>query len=121
MSIEGLSPKEAAQFEELAALTAADDYEPGPAPEPDADMTDADADADEFVARWLPPDLVEAARARSRGRPRLPGTPTGTSPSRRVRLPADVDARLTARAAAEGRPMSALMRDAVSDYLLRAG
>jgi hypothetical protein len=119
MSIEGLSPEQVAQLEELAALTASDDYEPGPAAEPDRDLTDADAE--EFVARWVPPDLVEAARARSRGRPRLPGTPTGASPSRRVRLPADVDARLTARAAAEGRPMSAILRDAVSDYLLKAG
>lgn len=71
--------------------------------------------AEQFVAPWLP-ELEETARGR--GRPSLSGA--GRSPCRRVRLPADLDARLAARAAAEGRPVSAIMRDAMTDYL-RAG
>ena len=107
----GLSPERIAHYEALAARAAADDYEPGPAPEPDG----ADETAEEFVARWLPPELVESARARSRGRPSMSGE--GPSPARMIRLPASLDAELAARAAAEGRPMSALVREAVATYL----
>ncbi|MCL2092089.1 MAG: ribbon-helix-helix domain-containing protein [Micrococcales bacterium] len=106
-----LTPEEVAAFEAEAARVAADDYEPVPPPGADDDQTDPD----EFLAPWLP-ELTEIARGR--GRPSLSGE--GPSPARMVRLPASLDAELTARATAEGRPMSALVRDAVSQYL-RAG
>lgn len=107
-----LSPERMALYEAEAERVAADDYEPDVCPGADDDPITAE----EFVARWIPAEEIEAAR---RGRPSLSGT--GPSPCRRVRLPADIDARLSARAAAEGRSMSALMRDAVSEYLLKAG
>ena len=103
-----LSPERMALFEAEAARVEADDYEPVPPPDADDDQTDPD----EFLAPWMPEIL---AIARGRGRPSLSGT--GPSPCRRVRLPVEVDAALMARADAEGRPVSALMRDAVALYL----
>jgi hypothetical protein len=108
----GLNPERAALYEAEAARVAAEDYEPAPPAGADDDQTDPD----ELLAPWRA-ELVETARGR--GRPSLSGV--GASPCRRVRLPADIDARMVARAQVEGRPMSALMRDAVSEYLLRAG
>lgn len=53
-----------------------------------------------------------------RGRPSLDGTAgNGRSPKRQVRLPRELDAALTERAAAENRRPSAIIRDALSDYL----
>ena len=73
----------------------------------------------EFLAQFMTPKELDTAVARGRGRPRLaPGS--GQSPRRQVRLPDDVDAELVARAAAEQRPVSAILRDAVTTYL-RAG
>ncbi|MCL2091976.1 MAG: ribbon-helix-helix protein, CopG family [Micrococcales bacterium] len=73
----------------------------------------------EFLAQFMTPEELDAVVARGRGRPRLaPGS--GRSPRRQVRLPEDVDAELLARADAERRPVSALLRDAVTTYL-RAG
>ena len=42
---------------------------------------------------------------------------SGTSPKRQVRLPAQLDAALMARAAAEGRRPSDVVRAALSAYL----
>lgn len=51
------------------------------------------------------------------GRPSL--SKAGTSPSRTVRLPSDLDSALVNLARAEGRKPSAIVRDAVADYLAR--
>ncbi|PFG33037.1 hypothetical protein [Sanguibacter antarcticus] len=58
------------------------------------------------------------ARAR-RGRPSLDptATPGTTSPMWRVRAPGPLDARARARAEAEERDLSALVRQAVEEYL----
>jgi hypothetical protein len=103
-----------ALYEADAARIEADDYEPEDYDAPDSDDPDYPMDGDAFVARWIPTELIEAAKA-SRGRPSLSGK--GTSRARQVRLPVDIDAALEARAKAEKRPMSALMRDAVTAYL----
>ncbi|MBA3019649.1 ribbon-helix-helix domain-containing protein [Propionicimonas sp.] len=49
------------------------------------------------------------------GRPSL--STAGISPSRTVRLPRDLDSALINLARAEGRKPSAIVRDAVADYL----
>lgn len=51
------------------------------------------------------------------GRPSL--STAGTSPSRTVRLPRELDTALVDLARAEGRKPSAIVRDAVADYLAR--
>lgn len=66
----------------------------------------------------LSPD--ELASIGRRGRPGLNGgAGSGESPKRQVRLPRELDAALTERAAAEHRRPSAIIRDALSDYLHR--
>lgn len=58
---------------------------------------------------------------RLRGRPGLSGTVgAGPSPKRQVRLPHELDALLRARAEAEHRKPSDLMRDALAEYLNKA-
>lgn len=71
--------------------------------------------------------LLEAALGspeavdRAIGRPTLDGTvATGKSPTRQVRLPRDLDALLTERAAAEHRKPSEIMREALDNYLRAA-
>lgn len=59
----------------------------------------------------------EAVR-RAVGKPSLGGK--GTSPSRSLRLPVEMDAQLVARAAAEHRKPSEIMRDALAEYLAKA-
>jgi hypothetical protein len=58
------------------------------------------------------------AVTRAVGKPSL--STTGVSPSRTLRLPREMDAQLVARAAAEHRKPSAIMRDALAEYLTKA-
>lgn len=68
--------------------------------------------------------LLEAALSsadavkRAVGKPSLSGK--GSSPSRTIRLSADMDAQLIARAAHEQRKPSAVLRDALAQYLSNA-
>lgn len=68
--------------------------------------------------------LLEAALGspeavtRAVGKPSLSGK--GTSPSRTVRLPEDMDARLLEQSARENRKPSAILRDALAQYLAHA-
>ena len=71
------------------------------------------AEIDDFLEDLISPADREAARGR--GRPSLSGK--GTSPTRQVRLPEELDAALLARAKAEGRRPSDVMRTAVTQYL----
>lgn len=59
-----------------------------------------------------------AAVDRAIGRPSLGHT--GTSPSRTLRLPRELDEALVARAAAEHRKPSEIVREALSNYLGKA-
>ena len=62
----------------------------------------------------------ELAKTRGRGRPTLTGTTgTGRSRSRQVRLPADLDQRLTAYTIHAHLKPSEVMRDAIASYLDR--
>jgi len=63
-------------------------------------------------------DADELDRIARGGRPSLSGA--GTSPKRQVRLPADVDAALTALAERQGRKPSVLMREAIETYVRSA-
>lgn len=73
-----------------------------------------------MLAEVMSPDELAAAERRGPGRPRLSGAGTGRSPKRQVRLPDELDAQLVARATAEGRTPSAVMRDAVAAYMRTA-
>lgn len=69
-----------------------------------------------------PAEVAEVERAieRTAGRPSLAATsPKGTSPLWQVRAPEHLDAALRARAHAEGRSFSAVLRDAATEYLTR--
>jgi hypothetical protein len=67
------------------------------------------------------PEEVEAVeRAAAGGRPTLAADrPSGKSPLWQVRAPERLDAALRARAQAEGRTFSEVLRDAASEYLTR--
>lgn len=61
-------------------------------------------------------DLLE--RSSGAGRPSLAANgPAGTSPLWQIRAPRDLDAALRARADAEGRSFSEVLRDAATEYL----
>lgn len=60
-----------------------------------------------------------AAVARAAGRPALDPTTPGKSPVWQLRAPQDLDARVRALASAQGRSVSAVLRDAASEYLTR--
>ena len=68
--------------------------------------------------------LLEAALGSPEAVKRAVGKPSlsrkGTSPSRSVRLPEDMDAQLLARSKAEHRKPSAILRDALAEYLSKA-
>lgn len=68
--------------------------------------------------------ILEAALGSPEAVKRAVGKPSlsakGTSPSRSLRLSAEMDAQLLARAAAEHRKPSAIMRDALAQYLAKA-
>lgn len=69
-----------------------------------------------FLKQFMSPTELDTLT--QRGRPSLSGA--GTSHKRQVRLPADLDAALQERARAEGRKPSALMREAIENYLKSA-
>lgn len=58
------------------------------------------------------------AVTRAVGKPSL--SAKGTSPSRSLRLPEEMDAQLVARAKLEHRKPSAILRDALAEYLAKA-
>lgn len=133
-----LTPKEEAHYTAMSERAEAADYTPidqldelatGPRP--------SVAELDELLSELDPleatnsPDTPTGAQAKDRatkgdaqelaammGRPSLNGTPGGgASPKRQVRLPHDLDAALDARAARDGRQPSAIIRDALTEYL----
>lgn len=63
-------------------------------------------------------DLAHAVLSRLRGRPSLSGM-REKSPSLTVRLPRAARARLDVVASEQGRPASAVVRDAIDEYLSR--
>lgn len=63
-------------------------------------------------------DADELDRIARGGRPSLSGA--GTSPKRQVRLPVDVDIALDELAARQGRKPSAIMREAIENYVRSA-
>ena len=83
----------------------------------DATVVDATINQD---GRALMEELLGSPEAveRAMGRPSVDGTMrAGHSPVRQVRLPRELDDRLKARAAAEHRKPSELMREALVAYL----
>jgi len=69
------------------------------------------------LADYLTPEELETVSRRGRGRPGLsPGT-RGRSPKLQVTVPPEIDAALDLRAAAEGRKVPDLVRDAITQYL----
>ncbi|MFI2566399.1 hypothetical protein [Paenarthrobacter sp. NPDC018779] len=68
--------------------------------------------------------ILEAALGSAEAVKRAVGKPSlsnkGTSPSRSLRLSAEMEAQLLARAASEHRKPSAIMRDALAEYLAKA-
>lgn len=65
-----------------------------------------------------PAELAELERLTARGRPSVGSDiPRGTSRKRQVRLPDGLDRALVERAAREHRNTSAIMRDALTEYL----
>ncbi|QHK20103.1 ribbon-helix-helix protein, CopG family [Pseudarthrobacter psychrotolerans] len=68
--------------------------------------------------------LLEAALGSPEAIRRAVGKPSlsakGTSPSRSLRLPVDMDARLVEQAQKEHRNPSAIIRDALAEYLAKA-
>ncbi|MGG7464785.1 ribbon-helix-helix protein, CopG family [Plantibacter sp. YIM 135347] len=128
-----ISPSQQARYAELAARMEAGDFGPIPTA-PVSTEVEAGAELDELLAQLddrgidqsaptpAPPassETVDAAEVRKvLGRPSLSGTDgAGLSPKRQVRLPADLNALLDARAAAEHRNASEIMRDALVMYL----
>ena len=128
-----IPPSEQARYAELAARMETGDFGPIPTA-PAATEAEAGAVIDELLAELddrridrgastpAPPassETVDAEEVRKLlGRPSLSGTNgAGLSPKRQVRLPADLNAQLDARAAAEHRNASEIMRDALVMYL----
>ena len=69
-------------------------------------------------AAETPAEVEEIERASMGGRPSLDASgPAGVSPLWQIRAPQALDAAMRARAAAEGRTFSELLRDAASQYL----
>ena len=99
-----LSAEQEARAAAYAAIVEADDYEPG------TQLVDP-AEVAALLAQIITP--AERAAARGRAHPSL----DGRSPARRVRLSVQLDAALVARAEAEGRRPSEVLRDAISLYL----
>lgn len=68
--------------------------------------------------------LLEAALGSPEAVPRAVGKPSlshrGTSPTRSIRLPRELDAELIARSEVEGRKPSEIVRDALQEYLAKA-
>jgi hypothetical protein len=73
-----------------------------------------------YLAPHMTAEELDAATHRGRGRPRLSGTGFGHSTKRQVRLSDEVDAALVRLANEQGRTPSAVMRQAIEDYLRTA-
>lgn len=105
---QNLDAGEQARYRELAVWAETSDIGP------DARITKADGPGAGQA-------LLEAALGSADAVKRAVGKPSlsakGTSPSRSLRLPEDMDAQLVARAAAEHRKPSAIIRDALAQYL----
>lgn len=103
-----LDASEQARYRELAVWAETSDIGP------DARITQARGDGAGQA-------LLEAALGSPEAVKRAVGKPSlsdkGTSPSRSLRLPEDMDAQLIARAAAEHRKPSAIIREALAQYL----
>lgn len=105
-------------YERIAAEVGADDFELP------ADAVVRRGHGDEPGRGYLAPHMareeLDAAVRRGRGRPRLSGSGSGHSTKRQVRLPDDVDTALVQLAREQGRTPSAVMRDAIEDYVRSA-
>lgn len=116
----GLTSAEEASSNAWAQQIERDDYEPR-ASDHGVALEGGEAAA---YSRALLEDLLGADAlnaAIGRGRPSLSGGRRGESPKRQVRLPADLDARLLERAAAEETTASAIIRRAIDMYLEAQG
>ncbi|HAG59083.1 MAG TPA: hypothetical protein DIT15_07825 [Arthrobacter bacterium] len=106
-----LNAEEEARYQEFAAWAETADIGP------DARITKA---AEPEAGR----SLLEAALGSPEEVRRAVGKPSlsakGTSPSRSLRLPADMDAQLVEQAKKEHRKPSAIIRDALVEYLTKA-
>lgn len=109
--IKELSAQEQARYHELAEWAETADIAPG------ARITRS---AGPGAGRAL----LEAALGSPEALKRAVGKPSlsnkGTSPSRSLRLPKDMDAQLVARAVAEHRKPSEILRSALAEYLAKA-
>lgn len=110
-----VSDEEQAAYSAWSERIEADEYEPAA----DGEVfvgEDATASATELLESIIGADAL--AEAIGRGRPGLEGKAgVGPSVKRQVRLPQDLDARLTARAEQEHVDLSVIMRRALDDYL----
>jgi len=83
-----------------------------------ADSASFVTDDDPVAESLLRQAFGDAELTRLRGRPALDGSSgSGASPRRQVRLSRQLDEALAARAAAEHRQPSAVIRDAIAAYL----
>lgn len=106
--------------EALAAWAASD----APTIQPDAKVIQGSAASRAAALEMLldaaedPSEVVAVEKAATSGRPSLSTRgPSGASPLWQIRAPHDLDEALRARAAAEGRTFSEVLRDAASQYL----
>lgn len=108
---EELDPQEQARYDALASWAETADIAPGAritkatGPEAGRALLEAALGSPEAVRRAV-------------GKPSL--SKKGTSPSRSVRLPDDMDAQLLARSAQEHRKPSEVLREALREYLAKA-
>ncbi len=105
-------------YERIAAQVGADDFElPAGAV---VRKSHGDEPGRGYLAPHMTPEELDAAARRGRGRPRLSGSGSGHSTKRQVRLPDEVDTALVQLAREQGRTPSAVMREAIEDYLRSA-
>lgn len=108
---QGIDAAEQARYAELAAWAETADIGP------DARITKAQGPGAGRALLEAALGSPEAVR-RAVGKPSL--STRGTSPSRSLRLPEEMDAQLVARAQMEHRKPSAILRDALAQYLAKA-
>ncbi|WP_263118969.1 CopG family transcriptional regulator [Cellulomonas fimi] len=104
-----------AHFARLAEQVGADSFELGTYAV--VEQGSGDTPGREYLAAFLTADELDAAVRRGRGRPRLSSSGAGRSPKRQVRLSEDVDEALLRAARDQGRTPSAVMRQAIEEYL----
>ncbi|MDR3202028.1 MAG: ribbon-helix-helix domain-containing protein [Bifidobacteriaceae bacterium] len=123
-----MSAKQLAEYERLADLAESPD-QPRRAPSPDTTYrTDTEVDPELWAMfraaaeeRDADPRLVAYVRSLG-GRPSVDSDhAAGPSPLWSVRVSKTLDQRTRHRAAFEGRPMTQIVRQAVAEYLDRAG